>query len=111
MKKVMIIFLFFIMLTSIGFAAEEISVFEGRIRLMKPNSIFLNNQEYNVIHAESKEYKMGFDIPLTEVWIMHTAIPYKIDFATLYGVGYVTKARVTLKDGIVHKIEVLEMQQ
>lgn len=35
----------------------------------------------------------------------------KISFKTLAGVGYITKAKITIKDNLVKEIIVLEMQQ
>ena len=111
MKRIMISFLFSIMFTGIVFAEKNISVIEGRINLIEQDYIVLNNQKYSVIHDTSEENETDNHIPEVECWAMDSPEPYKIDFATLYGVGYVDKARVTLKNGIVHKIEVLEMKQ
>ena len=39
------------------------------------------------------------------------ASKYKVNFWSLYGVGYISKARITLQAGYATKIEVLHMEQ
>ena len=50
----------------------------------------------------------GFE---TECWVAVSSEPYRIDYLTLVNVGWVDLARVTLQDGVVRKIEVLELKQ
>ena len=111
MKKVFVIFFVCMSLCTIAFSAEEISIIEGTIDSIEPDHITMSGMEYKLINSISDndaETQYGFE---TKYWVGESKDLYQIDFNTLYGVGYVDKARVTLQDDIVRKIEVLELLQ
>jgi len=111
MKKAFVIFFVCMSLCATAFSAEEVSIIEGKIDSIEPDHITMMGMEYKIVNSVSDndvETKYGFE---TTYWVGESKDIYQIDFNTLYGVGYVEKARVTLQDGIVRKIEVLEMLQ
>jgi hypothetical protein len=105
MKKVFVIFFVCMSLCTIAFSAEEVSFIEGTIDSIEPDHITMSGMEYKLVNSISDNDTE------TKYWVGESKDLYQIDFNTLYGVGYVDKARVTLQDGIVREIEVLELLQ
>ena len=98
-------------LCATAFSAEEVSIIEGKIDSIELDHITIMGVEYKLVNPISEnaaETKYEFE---TTYWVGESKDLYQIDFNTLYGVGYVDKARVTSQDGIVHQIEVLELLQ
>ncbi len=102
MKNLFVIFLICIGISATAFSAPKFAVIEGRIDLIKQDYIVIENRKYFVISSAS--YKKE-----PECWVVQPTERYQTTYKTLRDIGYVDKARVTIKDGIVHKIERLDM--
>lgn len=98
-------------MSAITFAEEADSVVEGRIDLIDQDSITVGQQTFPVIYPDYEKGKPKDDRFAVECWVVEPTERYQIDFMTLVNVGYVHKARVTLMNGVVLKIEILEMHQ
>lgn len=68
---------------------------------------FLGGKSYPLAHGDSKDLRSAYGTA-TQCFMGGDA---RTSCGTLAGVGYITKARVTLDNGLVMKIEVLEMKQ
>ena len=113
MKKILIIFFVCMSFYASAFSAEEVSVIEGRIDLIEQSYITMSDgTKYKLANplSENKLDTVEYDFETT-YWVSDVEDPYQIDFNSLYGVGYVDIARITLQNNIVQKIEVLDMQQ
>ena len=116
MKKAIMIFVMGVVLLGTASAAER-SVIAGRIDLIEKDYIFMDGKQYKLLNEFSEridKIKYGFE---TEYWfwvLNDNGSPvrsYQVNFGTLAGVGYIDRARVTLENGIVRKVEVLDLQQ
>jgi len=113
MRKAVFIFLVGVILSAPVFAADTGSVIEGGIDVIEKDYLIMNETQYRLINRFSPEGTRelyGFE---TEYWVwMYDSAgrprTYQVDFGTLTGVGWVAHARVTLQQGMVRKIEVLE---
>ncbi len=113
MKKILIIFFVCMSLSTIVFSAEELSIIEGRIDLIEPGHITMSTGiKYQLVNPDfDKNLEAdSYDFETT-YWISDRDDPYQVDFNALAGVGYADKARITLQNNIVKKIEILDMQQ
>ena len=94
--------------------ADSSTVVEGRIDWVDQDHLMIGAQRYDVIHTATEKGKAdaetyGFE---TECWVVVSSIDrYPIDYMTLTKVGYVDHARLTLDNGMVRTIEVLNLQQ
>ena len=116
MKKAIIVLAMGMILCANAFAAGR-SVIVGRIDLIEKDYIRIDNREYKLLNEFSeKRTKTRYRFE-TEYWVWvfndngRPVKSYQVNFNTLAGVGYIDKARVTLKQGFVGKIEVLDLQQ
>lgn len=68
---------------------------------------FLGGKSYPLARGDSKDLTSSYGTA-TQCFVAGNA---RTTCSTLAGVGYITKARVTLDNGLVMKVEVLEMKQ
>ena len=115
MKKAVMIFALCTLLC--GTAAAERSTIVGTIDLIEKDYISVGGKQYKLLNEFSEQMtkiKYGFE---TEYWVFifnDNGIPirsYQVTFNTLAGVGYVDKAKVIFRNGMVSKIEVIDLQQ
>ena len=115
MKKAVLIFAVCTLLC--GTAAAERSTIVGTIDLIEKDYISVGGKQYKLLNEFSDEMikiKHGFE---TEYWVLvsnDNGTPvrsYQVNFNTLAGVGYVDKAKVIFRNGMVSKIEVIDLQQ
>ncbi len=93
--------------------ADTTNVVQGRIDWIELDHFLIGSQRYEVIYPATEKGKAdaqtyGFE---TECWMVVPTKPYKFDYITLVKIGYVDLARVTLQNGMVRTIEVLDLQQ
>lgn len=109
MKRAMATLFVVIILCSPPFALADVSSVEGKIDLVEQDQITIDNRKYKVVTSSSEDAVVyGF---LTECWVVEPTESYQIDYKTLFNVGYVDAARVTIENGVVRKIEILELLQ
>lgn len=113
MLKLIRIILVGAILWAAALSAGTSTVVQGRIDWVEQDHVMVGSQRYEVIYpstekgkADAKTY--GFE---TECWVVAPPKPYRIDYITLVNVGYVDLARLTLQDGFVRSIEILDLQQ
>ena len=68
---------------------------------------FLGGKSYPLANGASKDLRSSYG-SATQCFMPGDA---RTSCSTLAGVGFITKARVTLDNGVVMKVEVLEMKQ
>lgn len=87
----------------------------GTIRFIEKDYIIIDDQKYKLVNSFTEEkIKAQYDFE-TEYWIVsydsrNKERTYQVNFRSLAGVGWVAKARVTLQDSLVRKIEVLDLE-
>lgn len=99
-----IIFLFLIS----QFTFAETYSFTAQVLLIEKDYIVIegNRQKFMLVNKHSPAHtRIGASFTTTYI------DGSKISFETLAGVGYITKAKITIKDNLVKEIIVLEMQQ
>lgn len=80
----------------------------GEVRFFNTKNLtFLDGKSYPLARGDSKDLSSSYGTA-TQCFVEGNA---RTTCSTLAGVGYITKARVTLDNGLVMKVEVLEMKQ
>ena len=102
-----------VVLWGIPLWADAPTTVQGRADQINGDYLMIRAQRYEVIDSATEKGKAdaetyGFE---TECWVMVAPKPYKIDYTTLINVGYADQVRLTLKNGRVRTIEILDMQQ
>lgn len=110
-KRIAFLFLMSMAMSVITFAEESGRVLEGRIDLIEQDSILMGQEKFPVIYPDYEKGGTKEDRFAVECWVVEPTERHQIDFMTLVHVGYAHKARVTLTNGVVSKIEILEMHQ
>ena len=114
MKKAILIILISMALCATALAAGKTSVLVGYIESIEKDYIIMNDTQFKLMHKSSDvtdRIKYRFE---TEYWLMdydrkgNLLGAFKVNYETLGAVGWVAKARVTLQDNVVRKIEVLD---
>lgn len=114
MKKAIFIIFISMALCATALAAEKTSVLVGYIESIEQDYIIMNDTQFKLIHKfsdPSDKIKYRFE---TEYWLMdydregNLLGAFKVNYKTLGDTGWVAKARVTLQDNVVRKIEVLD---
>ena len=117
MKKAIFIIFISMALCATALAAGKTSVLEGYVARIEKDYIIMNDTQFKLINKYSgpkDKIIYGFE---TEYWLMNydrkgnLLGAFKVNWETLGAVGWVAKARVTLQDNVVRKIEVLETEQ
>lgn len=105
MKKFISIILFF----SISqFAFAETYSFVARVNLIEKDYIYIdgNENKFKLVNKHSPDYtRIGSNFTTTYI-----ISGRETSFETLASVGYITKAKITVKDNLVKEIIVLDMQ-
>lgn len=113
MKKTTIIFLVVMVLSGPALVAGKTTIKVGTIERITKDYIIMDDTQYKLINSSDKDLKSKYGFE-TEYWLMdydrtgRLLGAFKVNFKTLGDVGWVAKARVTLKGGVVRKIEVLD---
>ena len=95
MKIIVIIVISFLLFAGLASAAEELIILEGSVTIIKQDSIFVGQDEYLIVTEE-----MALENPeltVTEYWYGNKE-RHQTDFFTLYSVGYIDLAKVTIDD-------------
>jgi hypothetical protein len=94
--------------------ADSSVVVEGYVDWVELDHLMLGSQRYDVIYAATEKGKAdaetyGFE---TECWeVISSFDRYRIDYITLVKVGYADHVRLTLENGVVRTIEIIELYQ
>ena len=114
MKSAILIIFISAALCATALAAGKTSVLVGYIESIEKDYIIMNDTQFKLINTYSgpkDKITYGFE---TEYWLMdydrkgNLLGAFKVNWKTLGAVGWVAKARVTLQDNVVRKIEVLD---
>lgn len=106
MKK--FISIIFILLIS-QIAIADIYSFTARVNIIKKDYLYVdgNAEKFMLVNKHSPAHtRIGSSFKTTYI-----DGGQEISFETLAGVGYITKAKITVKDNLVKEIIVLDMQQ
>lgn len=93
------------LLQAISFSVIADTEIIGRVVNITVKAILINGKSYPLLRGESEDLRANIR-DVTECWN-----GYRLTCRTLAGVGYVDKAKVTIRNGIAMRIEVLELQQ
>ncbi|MBW1982531.1 MAG: hypothetical protein JRJ12_15070 [Deltaproteobacteria bacterium] len=107
MRKIISVWLFWLAFSLLLLSSADGAALEGIIELFDSTNISMSGQHYELVDGE-KASLYGF---VTECWVVQGTEIYQIDCKTLADVGYVDRARVTLENGAVRKVEVLKLLQ
>lgn len=113
-RSVPILFIMMILCVT-PLAAEKTFSIIGTIRSIEKDYIIIDDQKYKLLNIFTEEKtKAQYDFE-TEYWMVtydskKKERTYQVNFRTLSGVGWVSKARVTLQGSVVRKIEVLDLE-
>jgi hypothetical protein len=88
-----------------GHALAANGVIEGYVPKITVKQVEIEGRVYPLVRGHSEDMKSTAGRE-TECWAQ-----YRTTCGTLAGVGYIDKARVTIRNGYAMKIEVLELQQ
>lgn len=88
---------------------EGIQTVEGEVTNVAAASLSIAGQSFPVTMKESEDYRVDGLVAAPEV--IDAASGHTITYKTIQAVGYITFARVTVRNGTVIRVEVLDMQQ
>lgn len=109
------VFLIFCLLLLFGlfagnlWAAKGVQVVEGKVGRVSSKYLTLDGIQYPVVMGESADYRSDALVAVPKV--IDTATDASITYGTIQAVGYITFARIHLKNGKVFRIDILDMQQ
>jgi hypothetical protein len=106
-----ILFLFLLFGLVLGnlWAGEGTQVVEGEVSQISPTYLTLDGTQYPVVMGESADFFSDALVAAPEVIVSDTGV--SITYGTIQAVGYITYARVHLRNGTVFRIDILDMQQ
>jgi hypothetical protein len=93
------------LLQAISFSVIADTEIIGRVGKITVKNIEIDGKNYPLLKGESEDLRARVG-EVTEC-----REKYRMTCGTLAGVGYIDKARVTIRNGIAMRIEVLELQQ
>lgn len=88
-----------------GHAAPRIEI-EGKISHIDRKTLTIKGKTYPLLNGGSTDFK-ALPSAATQCWVNGA----RLTCGTLAAVGYVDEARVTLENGVVSKVEIIQMSQ
>jgi hypothetical protein len=95
----------FLLWLTVLYPAWADSVIVGNVPRITVRNVEIGGISYPLLQGNSQNMRATSDTT-TECWVK-----YRTTCGTLEGIGYIDKARVTIRNGFAIRIEVLELQQ
>lgn len=108
MKIIVIIITCLLFFSGAVSAAEELFILEDAVTIIKQDSVVVGQDEYLIVTEEMAVENP--ELTVTEYWYGDKE-RHQTDFNTIYGVGYIDMAKVTIDNIYVRKIDIITLMQ